>query len=61
MPSDFQSSWPLVPSGREVERAADVDGVAQDRAAATGVNILDQDGAGRGAVGLPELVPLVPS
>ena len=59
VPSDFQSHEPWAPSvGGEEKLAPDFGQAPWIRAAASGVDVLDQPGAGRGAVGLPELASM---
>ena len=62
VPSLFHSSVPCVPSLAAKNSVpltfVRLDGV---RAGAAGVDVLDQDGAGGGAVALPQLVAVVPS
>ena len=63
VPSLCHSSWPCTPSfGREVQRPAhgrQVVGIGAERIAVVAgarPDVLDQDGAGRGAVALPQLL-----
>ena len=61
VPLLFQSSAPWTPSlAMEEQRAVHVRQVARIRAAAAGVDVLDQDGAGGGAIAFPEFKTVHP-
>ena len=58
VPSLFHSSQPVVPSSAAKNSVPFTFVRLRGRAAAAGVDVLDEDGAGGGAVALPQLQPV---